>query len=75
MLHSNPYVSNLGYDSEEVTLRKGMVLAIEPMFIDGESNHTTISNDGWSVIASGLCAHFEHTIVVDDDPIILTQGD
>jgi methionyl aminopeptidase len=74
-LHSQPFIPNDPQLMEEdVTLCPGMVLAIEPMFIDSKSNRVEIMADGWSVIAQGNAAHFEHTIVVTDgDPLILTE--
>jgi methionine aminopeptidase len=41
-----------------------MVFAIEPMFVSGPDNETRIADDGWTVLANGPTAHFEHTIVV-----------
>jgi methionyl aminopeptidase len=44
------------------------------MFIDSKSNRVEILADGWSVMAQGNAAHFEHTVAVtDDDPLILTK--
>ncbi len=72
-LHAPPYVSNFKDYYNDFTLRPGVVLAIEPMFIDSESDNTTVS-DSWSVCAEGLTAHCEHTILIDDSgPIILTR--
>lgn len=74
-LHSQPFIPNDPQLMEEdVTLCPGMVLAIEPMFIDSKSNRVEVMADGWSVVAQGNAAHFEHTIAVTDgDPLILTE--
>lgn len=76
-LHAHPFVpnhSNFPFE-DDITLRPGMILAIEPMMIDG-SAETKISEDGWTVIADGNSAHFEHTILVTEgEPIILTLRD
>lgn len=73
-LHSAPFVANNPeHIDEDIILRAGMVIAIEPMLIDG-SSRTTVSKDGWTVIADGPSVHFEHTILITDgDPVILTN--
>lgn len=73
-LHAAPFVGNdpehIEYD---ITLRPGMVLAIEPMLIDGSSK-TTIAKDEWTVMADGPSVHFEHTVLITEaDPVILTE--
>jgi len=75
VLHAQPFIPNDPQLMEEdVTLYPGMVLAIEPMFIDSKSNRVEVISDGWSVVAQGNAAHCEHTIVVtDSDPLILTE--
>ena len=71
-LHSAPFVSNFE-EEDDISLYPGMIFAIEPMLIDG-SETTVVSEDGFSVIADGLTAHCEHTIVITEDkPIILTE--
>ena len=72
-LHSPPFIPN--YDDENnLTLRAGMVLAIEPMFIDATTNNLQIMDDGWAVVAEGITSHFEHTIAITEDgAIILTK--
>lgn len=71
VLHAEPFVSNV--PEQDLLLRKGMVLAIEPMFVNGNSN-TEILDDNWSVKTGGLSAHVEHMIAVDEKPIILTEA-
>ena len=74
-LHAQPFIPNdSNLMDEDITLYPGMVLAIEPMFIDSKSNRVEIMADGWSVVAQGNCSHFEHTIAVTEfDPLILTE--
>ncbi len=58
-------------------LLNGMTLAIEPMVHHG-LKETILSSDGWTVRTKdgSMAAHFEHTIVINDDkPIILTLRD
>lgn len=82
-LHEDPAVPNfvppLLHRSKypNVKLYKGMALAIEPMVHAGVKEVITES-DGWTVITadSKPAAHFEHTVIVDDDrPVILTLRD
>jgi len=73
-LHAPPFVSNVPDYSNDCVLRNGMILAIEPMFIDAKLNETDVSSDGWAVRASGITAHCEHTILVSNNgPEILTS--
>jgi methionyl aminopeptidase len=59
-----------------VLLKKGMALALEPMLNAGDW-HTRVAADQWTVLTAdgSLSAHFEHTIVIDDnEPEVLTRG-
>lgn len=73
-MHSTPFIPNYYEQTDfDCTLRKGMVFAIEPMFIEGREG-LVVGEDGWSVIAHGNTAHFEHTIAITDgDPVVLTD--
>jgi methionyl aminopeptidase len=72
-LHAYPFIPCHSVNLQDVTLRPGMILALEPMFING-TGKTTILEDNWTVQSDGPSAHFEHTILVTEgDPIILTQ--
>jgi len=75
-LHADPFVSNIPVeDEDDIKLRPGMIIAIEPMLIAYNNGKTRVSDqDNWSVIASGMAAHCEHTILVTDGkPFILTD--
>lgn len=75
-LHEDPLIPNYGRPGEGPKLKKGMVLAIEPMLNTGTHNIKTLS-DGWTIVTvdNGLSAHFEHTIVVREEKAeILTNG-
>lgn len=54
-------------------LVKGMGLAIEPMVHAGKQEVEYLK-DGWTVVTTDRkpAAHFEHTVLVDEKPIILT---
>ncbi len=74
-LHEDPAVPNYVPLDRNPRLRKGLVLAIEPMVNLGKPG-VTVAADGWTASASdGLhSAHFEHVIAISDDaPIILTM--
>jgi len=67
-MHEEPRVPNFVSDellSDDIVLREGMVLAVEPMINAGTSNVRTLKN-GWTVVTKdGKCsAHFEHTIAI-----------
>lgn len=73
-LHEDPSVPNFGKRGTGSILKNGMTIAIEPMVNMGVYD-VAVLEDGWTVIAAdGLpSAHFEHTIVINDDkPEILT---
>ncbi len=64
-LHEKPEVPNYGKRGRGVKLKKGLVIAIEPMINMGEKDIYQ-EDDGWTVkTKDGLpSAHYEHTIVV-----------
>ena len=66
-MHEDPQVPNYGLPDRGPVLRKGMVLALEPMVTVGDW-HTKKHDDGWTVSTAdgSLCAHFEHTIAITD---------
>jgi methionyl aminopeptidase len=74
-LHEDPQVPNYGTAKKGITLKSGMVLAIEPM-INEKSHEVKVLKDNWTVVTcdGGLSAHFEHTVAITDNgPEILTQ--
>ncbi len=66
-MHEEPQVPNFGPPDRGPILRKGMVLALEPMVTVGDW-HTKKHDDGWTIstLDDSLCAHFEHTIAITD---------
>lgn len=64
-LHEDPDVPNHGKRGNGVVLRKGLVIAIEPMINMGTKDVLSMS-DGWTIISKDRkpSAHYEHTIVV-----------
>lgn len=72
-MHSEPFVPNIPDIYNDVSLRPGMLIAIEPMYVMGNPT-TEVSDDGWSVVVGGKSAHCEHTILITDgSPLILTD--
>ncbi|SDZ18324.1 type I methionyl aminopeptidase [Tindallia californiensis] len=73
-MHEEPQIPNFGLPGKGPRLRKGMVLAIEPM-INAGSYNVHVLPDGWTVVTDdgSLSAHYEHTVAVTENlPEILT---
>jgi methionyl aminopeptidase len=66
-MHEDPQVPNFGPADRGPVLRKGMVLALEPMVNVGDWR-TKKHDDQWTVSTQdgSLSAHFEHTIAITD---------
>jgi methionyl aminopeptidase len=66
-MHEEPQVPNFGSPDRGPVLRRGMVLALEPMVSTGDW-HTKRHDDNWTVsmLDGSLSAHFEHTIAITD---------
>lgn len=79
-MHEPPQIPNYIDEREpaannSVILKEGMVLAIEPMVNEGTFKVKTLDN-GWTVVTDDrkLSAHFEHTVLVQENGRkILTQ--
>ena len=78
-MHEDPKVPNFVSRElirNDIILKKGMLLAVEPMVNMGKASVKTLS-DGWTVITKDkkCSAHFEHTIaVVEGGCDVLTAG-
>ncbi|MHC4290699.1 MAG: type I methionyl aminopeptidase [Planctomycetota bacterium] len=67
-MHEDPKVPNFVSKEllrDDILLKKGMILAVEPMVNMGKAGVRTLS-DGWTVVTKDkkCSAHFEHTIAV-----------
>ena len=64
-VHEEPDVPNWGNPGQGEVLKKGMVLAIEPMIVEGQGE-VFLAKDGWTwkTKDGSRAAHFEHTIAV-----------
>ena len=67
-LHESPEVPNYGRRGSGIKLKKGLVIAIEPMINMG-TRKILQHSDGWTIttLDSKPSAHFEHTIVVRNE--------
>ena len=67
-VHEEPDVPNYGARHTGVTLKEGMVIAVEPMLNLG-SRRVYMLEDGWTIVtADGRpSAHFEHTVLITKD--------
>lgn len=76
-LHEDPSVPNYGRPGRGPKLKKGMVLAIEPMISEG-TYEVELLDDEWGAITRDhkLAAHYENTVVITDgDPEVITLLD
>ncbi|UNK16030.1 type I methionyl aminopeptidase [Paenibacillus sp. N3/727] len=73
-LWEEPVVPHYGSKGKGIRLKKGMVLAIEPMLTLGDWR-SYVENDGWTArtIDHSICVQYEHTVAITEDgPQILT---
>ncbi len=64
-LHEEPTIYNYGKPGSGMTLKEGMVLAIEPITAIGTSKAIQLSDDSFITADKSLAAHFEHTILIN----------
>ena len=67
-LHEEPEVPNFGKRGKGITLKSGMVIAIEPMINQGKKE-VVQEKDGWTIRTRDKMpsAHFEHTVAIQND--------
>ena len=73
-LHEEPYIPGFGRRGEDEKLYGGQTIAIEAIINMGGSDITISKVDGWTSRTKDgmLSALFEHTVVVDSSPRVLT---
>lgn len=74
-VHEDPDVPNTGRPGRGMRLPEGLVVAIEPMVLEGGRDRVRLRQDGWTVATAGgsRAAHAEHTVAVTAaGPEILT---
>ena len=76
-IHEDPDVPNYGKAGTGLTLKAGMVLAVEPMLNLGERYIYLHDDDDWTISTDDELpsAHFEHTVVVTKDGCKILTGD
>jgi len=73
-MHGDPHVPNDGRAGRGFPLRPGLVIAVEPWFLETTDEIFT-DPDGWTLrsVDGSRGAHSEHTIAITDgDPLVLT---
>ena len=73
-MHGDPHVPNDGRAGRGYPLRPGLVIAIEPWFLQSTDEIYT-DRDGWTLrsMDGSRGAHMEHTIAITEDgPLVLT---
>lgn len=76
-MHQPPQVPNYSVPRRLEKMRKGLVLAVEPMINIGDPATRTLE-DGWTVVTAdgSYSAHFEHTFTLTESgPWVLTALD
>ena len=74
-MHESPQVPNFGTPGRGILLKKGLVLAIEPMVVEGDYE-IEVLDDGWTVVTRDgkLAAHFEHSVAITENgPFVLSR--
>ncbi len=73
-MHEQPAVPNYGRSGRGPKLKKGMVIAIEPMVSAG-TYEVDVLDDEWTAVTrdGSLAAHYENTVVITDgEPLVIT---
>jgi methionyl aminopeptidase len=73
-LHEDPQVPNFGIAGTGMKLRRGLVIALEPM-VNAGTHEVEVLEDGWTVVTKDrrLSAHFEHVVaIMEEGPEILS---
>jgi methionyl aminopeptidase len=76
-MHGDPHVPNNGRAGRGYPLKPGLVIAIEPWFLQSTDQLYT-DPDGWTLRSGdgSRGAHMEHTIAITEDgPLVLTARD
>ncbi|AKU16369.1 type I methionyl aminopeptidase [Luteipulveratus mongoliensis] len=76
-MHGDPHIANDGRAGRGLRLQPGLVIAIEPWFMEGTDEIYT-DRDGWTLRSQdgSRGAHSEHTIAITPDgPLVLTARD
>ena len=74
-VHEEPDVPNYGHRGPGPVLKKGMVIAVEPMLTLGRRD-ICILDDDWTIetVDNSPSAHYEHTVAVTDNGYRILTG-
>jgi methionyl aminopeptidase len=75
-LHEEPQVPNFGFPGRGPRIRRGLVLAVEPMIAAGDWE-VEILADGWTAVTRdrSLAAHYEETVAVTERGIEILSAE
>lgn len=75
-LHEEPQVPNFGFPGRGPKIRRGLVLAIEPMIAAGDWE-VEVLMDGWTAVTKdrSLAAHFEQTVALTGRGLEILSAD
>jgi methionyl aminopeptidase len=74
-MHEEPAVPNYGEPGKGKRLKRGLVIAVEPM-VNAGAPDVEILDDQWTAVTKdrSMSAHFEHTIaIMDEGPWVLSR--
>jgi len=74
-MHEDPQVPNYGTAGSGKRIKRGLVIAVEPM-VNAGAPDVEVLDDEWTAVTADrkLSAHFEHTIaILDEGPWVLTR--
>ncbi|MCL5006944.1 MAG: type I methionyl aminopeptidase [Patescibacteria group bacterium] len=63
-VHEEPMIYNFGQPGSGMTLKEGMVLAIEPILSLGTNAVVDLPDDSYEAADKSIVAHFEHTVLI-----------
>jgi methionyl aminopeptidase len=75
-MHEEPAVPNYGHPNEGKRMKRGLVIAVEPM-VNAGAPDVEILDDQWTAVTKdrSMSAHFEHTIaILDEGPWVLSRS-
>lgn len=68
--HAQPFCANSAQSNTGIRFQNNLTLAIEPLLCLG-TNETKVAKDGWTVMCNDISCHFEDTIYISDDKVII----
>lgn len=75
-MHEDPPVPNYNRSGTGKRLKRGLVIAIEPM-VNAGSSAVKVLDDQWTAVTvdNSMSAHFEHSVAITDDgPWVLSRA-